>query len=90
MIRPICIPFEEPLRLKNFENYWPFIAGWGQTSENGETSDVLHDLQVEVLNNKLCENKYNSVNPGPKHNFDVFICAGYFEGGKDSCKGIAH
>lgn len=66
------------------------LAGWGTTSEeNGHQSTVLLHVQVPVISNKECEDKYRRI--GMVQRNDQFkshvLCAGHKYGGKDSCQG---
>jgi len=59
------------------------VVGWGDTSEGGQSSDVLREVDVPIISNDDCNSKqmYNG------DIFDDMICAGYAAGGKDSCQG---
>ncbi|XP_072216094.1 granzyme A-like [Excalfactoria chinensis] len=62
------------------------VAGWGQTEYTiDELSDTLREVNVTVINRKICNDKkhYNN-NPRITNNM---ICAGSERGGKDSCQG---
>lgn len=56
--------------------------GWGATSEGGETSDHLQQVDVPITTDEYCANAY-----GDTYEPDGMVCAGYEEGGKDSCQG---
>ncbi|XP_077564786.1 trypsin-1-like [Haemaphysalis longicornis] len=58
-----------------------FVSGWGYTSENGPTSDVLQVVELPLINLTLCK-QLNRFLVG-----DNNLCAGYLEGGKDACTG---
>lgn len=89
MIHPICIPFEEPLKSKDFENYYPYVAGWGRTQEGGKSANILQELQLPVLSNAKCAEKYKAQGKLLSDiQFDnAVLCAGFLQGGKDSCQG---
>lgn len=59
------------------------IIGWGDT-EQTSFSDYPNELQqvsVPIVENQTCETVY------PGYITDNMLCAGYAEGGKDSCAG---
>lgn len=89
-IRPICLPLEGAIRSKNFVGYMPFVAGWGKTSEGGKTANVLQELQVPVLENDICKDRYKKQKRllSEKQFNDNILCAGVLTGGQDSCQGI--
>lgn len=59
------------------------VAGWGKYSNRSPASDILREVNVTVIDRKVCND--------PKHyNFKPviglnMICAGNLRGGKDSC-----
>ncbi len=59
------------------------VSGWGQT-ERGNTSKVLLNVNVPIISNLDCADKY-------KGKFDIHkkahLCAGYEAGIKDACYG---
>ena len=57
--------------------------GWGLTSEGGQVSNLLRNVTVQLVSNKVC-NGLGSYSGGIT---DQMICAGFPEGGKDSCQG---
>lgn len=88
-VRPICLPLEEPLRSKNFVGYTPFVAGWGRTEENRPKASVLQHVQVPVLDNAVCKDRYSKARLLlAEDQFDeAVLCAGVLSGGRDSCGG---
>ncbi len=56
------------------------VTGWGLTSENGQGSNELLEVDVPILSDAQCQ-EYQSINAA------VEVCAGYEEGGRDSCQG---
>ncbi|XP_052738132.1 trypsin-1-like [Bicyclus anynana] len=56
------------------------VSGWGATSENGDSSDVLLAVTVPTLTNARCRLSYRSLTGN-------MVCAGVPQGGKDSCQG---
>ncbi|XP_045132695.1 trypsin-1-like isoform X4 [Portunus trituberculatus] len=61
------------------------VAGWGRISnENFTCSDVLRKVRLPIVSDEECRKSYATFN---EKIFDSNICAGYKEGGKDSCNG---
>jgi len=58
------------------------VTGWGNTSEWGSSSDVLLEVEVNVISTSQCQtfSSYEDVNENQ-------ICAGFVNGAKDSCQG---
>ena len=59
------------------------VLGWGLTTEGGEVSNLLRSVTVQIVNNKIC----NGLASYPGLITDAMVCAGFAEGGKDSCQG---
>ena len=57
------------------------VFGWG-IQETGTIGDKLFQVDVPIIDVKLCENLYKDYNKSV--NVEANICAG--EKGKDSCK----
>jgi trypsin len=57
------------------------IAGFGTTSEGGDTPDTLQKARVPVTTDAYCGGAYDD--------FDAktMLCAGYAQGGTDTCQG---
>ncbi|GEM_PF-1127044 len=77
------------------------ILGWGVTEADGsEYPDVLQEVFLPVVSNQVCNDAYNQKKE-PYHWWmnwwfdheesdeitDNMLCAGYADGGKDSCTG---
>lgn len=58
------------------------ISGWGNTQAIGESRNQLRVAIVPVVSQSDCEAAYEGFTISPR-----MICAGYKEGGKDSCQG---
>lgn len=88
-VRPICLPVEEPIRSRSFIGSNPFIAGWGHLKEGGNSSNVLQELQLPILDNSECKEQYKVQGKllSDAQFGDAVICAGVLTGGKDSCQG---
>lgn len=65
------------------DNSCSTVVGWGLLDENSETiSSVLKQVSLPVVDQSSCEISY------PNNNIsDAQLCAGYRQGGKDSCSG---
>jgi trypsin len=57
------------------------IAGWGTTSEGGDTPDTLQEAQVPITADATCAAAYSDFDPA------TMVCAGYPQGGTDTCQG---
>lgn len=84
LIRPICLPTQEPQKSMDLTGYQPFVAGWGTTSSNGPSANILQEVQVPVVSTQSCGNAYKTYFPNQVFDNRV-ICAGAT--GKDSCQG---
>lgn len=58
------------------------VSGWGSTTSGGPLSNVLHWVQIPVVNDSTC-----SVNYEDEIILPSMLCAGFSQGGKDSCSG---
>ncbi|CAG0879138.1 unnamed protein product [Darwinula stevensoni] len=69
---------------KDYANEIGVVTGWGWTRWQGSESNVLLRVEVPIMSNDDCKTKtrYEA-----EEIFDSMLCAGYMEGGKDSCKG---
>ncbi|KAG6936684.1 transmembrane protease, serine 15, partial [Chelydra serpentina] len=58
------------------------IAGWGRTTYQGSTANILQEAEVSLITNEKCQQWM------PEYNItENMMCAGYDEGGVDSCQG---
>jgi secreted trypsin-like serine protease len=57
------------------------IAGWGTTSEGGDTPTTLQEADVPITTDAYCAGAYDD--------FDAttMVCAGFPQGGVDTCQG---
>ncbi|KAL2103148.1 hypothetical protein ACEWY4_000016 [Coilia grayii] len=79
LVQPICLPGSGEF-FKEGSLCW--ISGWGSQEYDGETSVSLQGARVPLISSKVC------VQPGvyPGIISPAMICAGYLEGGTDSCQ----
>jgi len=80
-VKPICLPDND---VCINDHTACVVTGWGKTGEKEDTSAVLQEVAVRTLPNDMCSRKliYDS-----NVNAEKQICAGFVEGGKDSCSG---
>ena len=57
-----------------------FATGWGTTSYSGQTSDVLLEVLLPIWKLEDCQKSYTQPIS------DKQMCAGYKQGGRDSCQ----
>lgn len=55
------------------------VSGWGLLNEDGELSSQLQAVDVPIINLRTCKRYYEDFT-------DSMFCAGYKEGGRDSCQ----
>lgn len=76
-IIPICLPGSSG----SLDGRKAAVTGWGVT-ENGLRSEILKEVEVDILPKDLCREWYK----GKSTIGEEFFCAGYEEGKKDSCQ----
>jgi len=59
------------------------VTGWGALSEGGSLGDTLQKVDVPVVSDEECRAAYGQADVA-----DSMICAGFDQGGKDSCQVI--
>lgn len=58
------------------------VVGWGTTDKDAEYFPKdLHELELPIVSQSVCEGIYGTTEFTPN-----MICAGYSQGGKDTCK----
>jgi len=81
-IIPVCVPETDD----NLVGQTSWVTGWGRLYDDGPLPSTLQKVDLPVLENKECEKMYERA--GYREFIpEIFICAGYREGGKDSCEG---
>lgn len=83
-IIPVCLP----LRKENFVDSSAVVIGWGRTAHGQvATPSKLQEVQVTVIETKICQDWFKSNNRKETIYEEEFLCAGRESGGKDSCQG---
>ncbi|EDW76419.1 uncharacterized protein Dwil_GK14673 [Drosophila willistoni] len=59
------------------------VSGWGNTQNLLESREWLREVEVPLVNQMLCNEKYEKYGGITER----MICAGFLEGGKDACQG---
>ncbi|XP_047362142.1 serine proteinase stubble isoform X1 [Vespa velutina] len=81
-VLPICLPDDD----ETYVGRTAFVTGWGRLYDEGPLPSILQEVAVPVINNTVCEAMYR--NAGYiEHIPHIFICAGWRNGGFDSCEG---
>ncbi|KFP05174.1 Acrosin, partial [Calypte anna] len=79
-IQTACVP-NASLRVSELTAC--YVSGWGATAARSRGSDVLQEARVRLIDVSLCNSSWlyrGAIHP---HN----LCAGYLQGGIDTCKG---
>ncbi|XP_076843148.1 enteropeptidase-like [Brachyhypopomus gauderio] len=77
-IQPICLPDPK----QQFEpGRKCVITGWGAVSEGGSMSNTLRQAVLPILGSALCQDWMPEY-----HITERMVCAGYADGGHDSCQ----
>ncbi|XP_018017962.1 serine proteinase stubble-like [Hyalella azteca] len=81
-VSPICLPGNDDLLIGEMAT----VTGWGRLSEHGTLPSVLQEASVPIMSNEKCRQLF--MRGGRKESIpDIFLCAGYDDGGRDSCQG---
>jgi hypothetical protein len=60
-----------------------YAMGWGTTEQGGNTSDILQNVVLELLNGPTQCYPDNQ----DQFNWNTQVCSGILAGGKDTCQG---
>jgi len=83
-IAPVCLPSKNIDKKGANDGKMATVVGWGTTKEGGTPSDTLMQVQVPILSTKDCKQMYSQMSSMIT---DKQVCAGYQNGGMDSCQG---
>ncbi|XP_026567922.1 serine protease 27-like [Pseudonaja textilis] len=88
-ILPMCLP-ESSVKFPDNTSCW--VTGWGSTTSRGDLNPLqtLQEVELFIINTDICNSAYNLLNISILPHSPVMpsmICAGSFNGGKDSCQG---
>ena len=61
------------------------VTGWGRLKEGGHLPTVLQEVRVPIIDNEKCKKMFITAGRN-EYIPDIFMCAGYDEGGRDSCQ----
>merc|ERR1712032_1339851 len=81
-IRPACLPeYTAGGTPPTYDQWMSTVTGWGTTSSGGSTSNVLLEVDVQVISNSECNNAYGGIT-------DNMLCAADASGngGSDACQ----
>jgi len=82
-IRPACLPeYTAGGTPPDYDQWMSTVTGWGTTSSGGSTSNVLLEVDVQVISNSECNAAYGGIT-------DNMLCAADAsgDGGSDACQG---
>jgi len=82
-IIPICLPTKD-LQIIGKRGY---VTGWGRIYDGGPEPSLLNQVDVPILSNSECNNLFKLAALDEHVSEDIWVCAGYREGGKDACDG---
>ncbi|XP_068458101.1 uncharacterized protein [Clinocottus analis] len=89
---PVCLPTADLVRRELLPVRYHVVSGWGKRTSGGNAdapggpptapvSPVLRRMSVPIVQNAQCSQR-------ARFNFtDNMLCAGYLEGGQESCRG---
>uniref|UniRef100_A0A8C5I4Z6 Peptidase S1 domain-containing protein n=1 Tax=Gouania willdenowi TaxID=441366 RepID=A0A8C5I4Z6_GOUWI len=77
-VQPACLPSPVHNFLVDTECY---VTGWGSTREGGSLTNLLQKAAVNIIAQDDCQHSYGKALSAN------MMCAGFMEGGKDTCLG---
>lgn len=60
-VSPACLPFF--YTLNTFTGTKVIATGWGTTSFGGPSSNILQKVNLDVIDNAVCESTYPNISP---------------------------
>lgn len=86
LVMPICLPGrDERYNLKTDD--MGKVSGWGHKNHNPVPTVNLQSVSLPVVDYGVCKAAYDKVIEKKLTVTENMICAGYADGGKDSCQG---
>ncbi|XP_034663904.1 serine protease snake isoform X1 [Drosophila subobscura] len=82
LVRPACLWQVPELQIKSV-----VAAGWGRTEFLGAKSNVLRQVNLDLIPQLRCKQMYRKERRLPRGIIDAQFCAGYLPGGRDTCQG---
>ncbi|XP_072841907.2 ovochymase-2 isoform X1 [Pogona vitticeps] len=79
---PVCLP--DPHE-KFDPGFICITCGWGRLKENGLLPEVLHEVELPILDQNECSRVLSTLKKPIRG--DTVMCAGFPDGGKDACQG---
>lgn len=71
----------------NYFLYWHFQLGWGRILEYSDVKPtILQQVQLPIIPNAKCKEGLGKYRDNISFS-DIVLCAGFSEGGKDTCTG---
>lgn len=61
--------------------------GWGYLRSSGKPANILQEVSLPIVSNEVCNAAFNENTDYSTSITDNMLCAGFLEGGKDSCLG---
>jgi hypothetical protein len=71
-------------KLSLFVLYYPFAQKYNKT-KGGQRPNALQKVDLPIIENKVCQDWYREEKK-PLTIVDTSMCAGFEQGGKDSCQ----
>ncbi|XP_078001559.1 clotting factor C-like [Glandiceps talaboti] len=84
-VRPVCLPQAFLAREHLRQGTFGVVTGWGRT-EDGTVAAALKQARVPVVGSRICESGYAETQYYVTVTRNMY-CAGFSEGGTDSCSG---
>ena len=80
-VRPVCLPEDSEEGLAETGH----VVGWGIDKYHGSNTDILHHVELDIVDNAKCQQNYQSSNMVMDLTDGRRMCAGGKDG-KDSCQ----
>lgn len=83
---PVKVYYHQTAEEMDTEGQTLTVSGWGALKQGGQGPDILQKVDVPVVSNDECDQKYKDYDNSYEIK-DHQLCAGFAAGGKDSCQG---